>query len=66
MKIYHETFRSPANQPSKEDAEYVLNSIRKCHPASSGWVELNGYVEKAPNDFGSIGWRAVCELAKYS
>lgn len=60
-KVYEETFISPANQLTKGDALKVLNSIRSCHPESSGWVEIDGFVEQLPN--GS--WRAIRHHVQY-
>ena len=47
--IYHETFVSPFEKDTEGDALRVLDAIRECHPASSGWVEIRGFVEQLPN-----------------
>ena len=61
-KVFEEVFTSPGNQPTKEDAEFVLNRTREQHPTSDGWVEFAGYVEPHPDD---RGWRAVRHHAQY-
>lgn len=61
VKVYEETFISPAHQLTKGDALNVLCKIRSCHPESSGWVEIDGFVEQLPNGY----WRAVRHHAKY-
>ena len=43
---FRETFCSPFGKDSKEGAERVLDAIRKSHPASSGWKEINSYTEQ--------------------
>lgn len=48
-EVYSEVFRSPFERDSEKEAERVLDAIRECHPASSGWKEIRGYVEKLPN-----------------
>lgn len=60
-KVFEETFISPFHKPTKGEASKVLDSIRSCHPESSGWVEIKGYVEQLPD--GS--WRAVRQHAQY-
>lgn len=60
-KVFEETFISPFHNPTKGDALKVLDSIRSSHPESSGWVEIDGFVEKLPD--GS--WRAVRRHAQY-
>lgn len=49
MATFRETFVSPFEKETRADALRVLQAIREAHPASSGWVELNGYVEELPN-----------------
>lgn len=60
-KVYEETFRSPFEKETESEALRTLNDIRAAHPASYGWVEFEGYVEKLPNG----KWRAVRYHAKY-
>ena len=60
-KTFEEIFQSPFYKATESEAEKVLNSIRESHPQSSGWVELEGYVEHT-----SQGFRAVRHHAKYS
>lgn len=55
MTTSRETFLSSGNSLTKGDAQRVLQQIRDAHPASSGWVEIDGYVEQLPNG----KWRAV-------
>ena len=56
---YEETFRSPFVKKTEREALKVLDDIRLDHPASKGWIELEGYAEKVPG-----GWRAVRHHAK--
>ena len=51
---FEETFFSPFFKDTEADALKVLDAIRTAHPASAGWVEINGYVEKINGK-----WRAV-------
>lgn len=60
-KVFEEIFISPFHKSTKGDALKVLDSIRSSHPESSGWVEIDGFVEKLPD--GS--WRAVRRHAQY-
>ena len=62
-KVFEENFFSPTHQPSKEEAETVLDNIRKSHPEKDGWVEFEAFVEQIPPE-GL--WRAVRHHAKYS
>ena len=48
-RIYSEVFVSPFEKDTESEALRVLNSIREAHPASSGWEEVRGFVEKLPN-----------------
>ena len=54
-KDYEEIFESPYQKETKGDALKTLQAIRDAHPASSGWVEIKGFVEQLPNG----KWRAV-------
>ncbi len=54
-KDYEEIFESPYQKETKGDALKTLQAIRDAHPASSGWVEIEGFVEQLPNG----KWRAV-------
>ena len=47
--VYRETFVSPFHKDTESEALRVLDAIREGHPASSGWVEIRGYVEKLPS-----------------
>ncbi|MNL42253.1 hypothetical protein D3C87_1646960 [compost metagenome] len=58
---FEETFESPFEKESEIDALKVLDSIRKSHPESSGWVEEKGYAEQLANG----KWRAVRVHKKY-
>lgn len=60
-KVFEETFVSPFEKDTKGAALVVLNSIREGHPESSGWEEIDGFVEQLPNG----KWRAVRHHAKY-
>lgn len=59
--VFQETFRSPFETDTEKDALRVLEAIREAHPASSGWVEIHGFVEKLPNG----KYRAVREHVLY-
>ena len=52
---YEETFVSPFEKETREEAETVLEAIRSAHSAFNGWVEIEGYVEQLDNG----RWRAV-------
>ena len=52
---YIETFVSPFEKDTLDDAKRDLNAIREAHPVSSGWIEKSGFVEQLPNK----KWRAV-------
>ena len=58
--MYKEIFYSPFEVNTKEEAESILSQIREAHPASSGWKELNAFVEQLPNG----KFRAVREHEK--
>ncbi len=53
--IFRETFISPFQKDTREEAYKVLEAIRDAHPTYYGWVEIDGYVEKLSNG----KWRAV-------
>ena len=55
MKAYTENYVSPFQMDTEEEALKDLMKIREAKPASKGWTELLGYVEKLP----SGKWRAV-------
>ena len=56
MAIYRETFKSNFAQCTEGDALGQLEKIRRQHPESHGWRELNAFVEQDP----VTGlWRAV-------
>jgi hypothetical protein len=48
-KIFEETFVSPFQKNTREDANKVLDDIRSCHSKEHGWKEIKGYVEELPN-----------------
>ena len=62
MAYYEETFKSPFEKDTQEEALRVLDAIREVHSAENGWEEINGYVEKLPNG----KWRAVRQHKKIS
>lgn len=51
---FEETFVSPFLKPTEDEALKVLDAIRDAHPASVGWVEIKGFVEKRKGM-----WRAI-------
>ena len=61
QEVFREVFVSPFYKETEGDAMKVLQAIRKAHPATSGWKEIRGFVEKLPNG----KYRAVREHAKY-
>ena len=54
-KVYGETFKSPFGKDTESQAEKVLDIIRECHPASSGWVEEAAGIEKRDGKY--YAWR---------
>ena len=62
MTVYEETFVSPFEKDTKEEALVVLNKIRAAHPADKGWVEVSARVEQT----SSGKWRAVRHHKKIS
>ncbi len=61
-EVYRETFFSPFEKDTEEDAFKVLQAIRESHSEIYGWKEIRGFVEKLPNG----KYRAVREHAKYA
>lgn len=55
MTNFKETFVSPFEKDTQEEAFEVLDAIREAHPAEKGWVEIKAWVEKTTNG----KWRAV-------
>ena len=53
--VYMETFRSPFGCRTKEQAEYVLNEIRRTHSADDGWFEISAGVERRKGKW--YAWR---------
>ena len=49
MAIFEETFVSPFEKDTQEEALAVLNEIRKAHPTEKGWEEIRGFTEQLPN-----------------
>lgn len=62
MAVFEETFVSPFEKESREEAFRILDEIRKAHPAENGWKEISAWVEKLPNG----KWRAVRHHKKVS
>lgn len=56
---FQETFVSPVPLPSKEEAQRVLEEIRKCHTPQDGWEELNAYIKYDCDANGKYGYFAV-------
>lgn len=46
---YRETFKSPFLKDTREDAEKVLEEIRRCHSFEDGWIEHDAYIKQMPN-----------------
>lgn len=61
QKKYEETFTSPFQKDTEEEALRVLDSIRKEHDESHGWVEFAGYAKQLSNG----KWIAERHHAKY-
>ena len=59
-KVFEETFVSAFPQPTKLAARNILNKIRVCHPASSGWFEFDSEIRETPS-----GYVAVRHHAQY-
>jgi len=49
MRKFNETFKSPFEKDTYEDAMVVLNEIRKVHSIANGWTEIDAYIEARPN-----------------
>lgn len=62
MANFEETFKSPFEKDTQEEAFRVLDDIREAHPAEKGWKEISAWVEKLPNG----KWRAVRKHKKVS
>lgn len=62
MAIFEETFVSPFEKDTKEEAFRVLDEIRKVHSPEKGWKEISAWIEKLPNG----KWRAVRRHRKVS
>ena len=52
---YRETFVSPFEKDTENEALEVLKDIAEVHSPEHGWVEIRGYAEQLPNG----KWRAV-------
>lgn len=48
-KTFKETFKSPFEKDTYEEAMAVLNEIRKVHSIENGWTEIDAYIESRPN-----------------
>ena len=55
MAVFKETFVSPFEKDTQEEAFEVLEEIRRVHSAEKGWIEISSCVEKTSNG----KWRAV-------
>lgn len=55
MAIFEETFVSPFEKDTREEAFKELDKIREAHPVEYGWKEISAWVEKLHNG----KWRAV-------
>lgn len=62
MSVYEETFVSPFERDTEDEANEVLNKIRDAHPASAGWKEEYGIIERLSNG----KYRAVRKHKKVS
>lgn len=62
MSVYEETFVSPFERDTEDEARKVLDAIRAAHPASSGWEEEYGIIERLSNG----KYRAVRKHKKVS
>ena len=49
MRKFKETFKSPFEKDTHEEAMVVLNEIRKVHSIENGWTEIDGYIESLSN-----------------
>ena len=61
-KKFEETFVSPFEKDTWDEAFNILQNIRHIHDAFHGWVEISADIEKLPNG----KWRAVRHHAKYA
>ena len=60
-KFHEETFISPFEKDSEQEALQVLDDIRKQFSAKDGWEEIDGYAELLRNG----KWRAVRKHVQY-
>lgn len=60
-EVFREIFVSAFEKDTEGEALKTLQAIREAHPATSGWKEIRGFVEKLPNG----KYRAVREHAQY-
>lgn len=49
MRNFKETFKSPFEKDTYDEALGVLNEIRKVHSIANGWTEIDAYIETLPN-----------------
>jgi len=61
QKVFEETFESPFEKDTENDALEVLNKIRRTFSELYGYYEVKGFAEHLPNG----KWRAVRHHAKY-
>lgn len=47
--FFEETYKSPFETRTREEAERVLNEIRRDYSPAHGWEEIYGGVEALPN-----------------
>ena len=59
--LFEETFTSPFEKNTEEEALIVLDNIRETHDVAHGWEEKYAYAEKLPNG----KWRAVRHHVKH-
>lgn len=59
-KVYEEVFKGPHAYESMAEAEKKLEAIRKAHPESSGWHELESGIDQTEE-----GWTVYRHHAQY-
>lgn len=60
-KVFEETFVSPFEKDTEDDAIRILDDIRASHDKASGWIEFSGHAIHLPNG----KWKAIRHHAKY-
>lgn len=61
--VYHEIFESPFGCSTKEQAEFVLDTIRKSHSEKDGWIEVKSGVKKRKGKW--YAWRQHCQSERF-